>query len=42
LLVEEKVLGGDNPRGPQCHDHEPQHVREQLTGEQRNHAPIVP
>jgi hypothetical protein len=44
LPAQEQVLGGDDPRGLQCHDGEPQHVREQLTGsvEQRNHAPIMP
>jgi hypothetical protein len=44
LSAQKQVLGGDDPRGPQCHGGEPQHVREQLTGnaEQRNHAPIMP
>jgi hypothetical protein len=44
LSAQEQVLSGDDPRGPQCHDGEPQHVRQQLTAnvEQRNHAPIMP
>jgi len=44
LPAQEQVLGRDDPRGPQCHDGEPQHVRQQLTGngEQRHHAPIMP
>jgi hypothetical protein len=44
LPAQEQVLSHDDSRGPQCHDREPQHVRQQLTGngEQRNHAPIMP
>jgi hypothetical protein len=44
LAAQKQVLNGDDARGLQCHDGEPQHVRQQLTGdfEQRNHAPIVP
>ena len=44
LSAQEQVLSGDDPRGPQCHDGEPQHVRQQLTAnvEQSNHAPIMP
>ncbi len=41
---QEQVLGSDDPRGPHCHDGEPQHVREQMTGnvEERNPPPIMP
>ena len=44
LPAQKQVLGGDGPRGPQCHDGEPQRFRQQLTGnvEQRNHPPIMP
>jgi len=44
LSAQEQVLSGDGPRGPQCHDHEPQYIHEQLTGnvEQCKHAPIMP
>jgi hypothetical protein len=44
LPAQEQVLGGDDPDGPQCHDHELQHIRQQLTGDldQRDHASIMP
>jgi hypothetical protein len=44
LPAQEQVLSGDDPRGSQCHDREPQHVHQQLTGnvEERNHPPIMP